>query len=268
MWETLAAVGGSLLSNASSRSNNRWQKDWAKNRIRYTVEDARRAGVHPLFALGASTSGSPALIQDDYSAVPSAVGRDRNQKIAREIAASEVERNKAAATKDLAIAQATAAEQQRLMNAASNDAYQIFSDVVQNGGPSKAIRTDQGVVEVNPAETVTRQPGNVETEAGSQPFWTVVDTDAGKIRIPSQQVTEVLDSVGGMAITGYNLYKAGKAKKKAFAAWTNAQKAADRYREAARSSWNPAARRHNERQAAKWQEKANRAKARYQERYK
>lgn len=75
--EILGAIGkgiGAGLDYATARANRNAQMSqahqnelnqikFAKNAISWKVEDAKRAGIHPLFALGASTSGySPVSI--------------------------------------------------------------------------------------------------------------------------------------------------------------------------------------------------------------
>ena len=49
------AIGG-ITSNSNANMNYNAQKEFAQNGIRWRVEDAKRAGIHPLYALGASTS--------------------------------------------------------------------------------------------------------------------------------------------------------------------------------------------------------------------
>lgn len=62
------ALGGSYLQSAATRkANNRnlaMQEEFAKNGVRWKVEDAKAAGIHPLYALGAST------MSPSYSVMP------------------------------------------------------------------------------------------------------------------------------------------------------------------------------------------------------
>ena len=64
-----SALGGAVISSAgkmwSDRKNrktaqaeNNRQYDLARNSIKYRVEDAKNAGIHPLYALGGETMGS------------------------------------------------------------------------------------------------------------------------------------------------------------------------------------------------------------------
>lgn len=61
-------LGGALDRNAARRQNNfsnsfaREQFEWQKNRIQNTVADAKKAGIHPLFALGSSAGISPVSV--------------------------------------------------------------------------------------------------------------------------------------------------------------------------------------------------------------
>lgn len=70
MWGSLVSAGASLAGglinrDASRRATNmtrdnlnaqmQMQKDFAKSGIRWRVEDAKKAGIHPIYALGANT---------------------------------------------------------------------------------------------------------------------------------------------------------------------------------------------------------------------
>lgn len=64
----IAGIGGSLIGASSSRSNNRaiianaaldreYQKEFAQQGIGWRVSDAKAAGIHPLYAMGANIPG-------------------------------------------------------------------------------------------------------------------------------------------------------------------------------------------------------------------
>lgn len=70
-----AAISGaaSLLGGGSSNSKGYdFQREMAQHGVRYRVEDAKRAGVHPLYALGAQLPGG----------IPMDSGRSREEAIA------------------------------------------------------------------------------------------------------------------------------------------------------------------------------------------
>lgn len=79
------SAGASLIGGAMSNSANRAQrsqeyerqKEFAKQGVRWKVEDARAAGIHPLAALGAQTSSySPVAIGDSMGPAMAAAGQD------------------------------------------------------------------------------------------------------------------------------------------------------------------------------------------------
>lgn len=94
MWGALGAAGisagakllGGWLDNKSSakaqRMNIAMQREFAQKGIRWKVADAKAAGIHPLYALGAQThSFSPVAIGSDYSSIGEA-GQDIGRAIA------------------------------------------------------------------------------------------------------------------------------------------------------------------------------------------
>lgn len=93
----LISTGGSLLGNlfgggmsaaSSARFNYRTQKEFAKNQIGWRVADAKRAGIHPLAALGMNpASSSPVAVPGESSSGD--VFRDAGQNIGRAIASGQ-----------------------------------------------------------------------------------------------------------------------------------------------------------------------------------
>lgn len=92
-------IGGALISGASNllggllgQSSSSWQferqrnmqYDFAKNGIQWKVEDAKKAGIHPLAALGAQTiSASPISVDggNSFGAGVAAAGQDIGRAI-------------------------------------------------------------------------------------------------------------------------------------------------------------------------------------------
>lgn len=81
----LVGAGASLLGGAISSDRNRKQahaqedaqREFAQHGIRWKVADAKAAGIHPLYALGASThSYSPVQINDSIGPAVSQAGQD------------------------------------------------------------------------------------------------------------------------------------------------------------------------------------------------
>jgi len=82
MWgEIASAVGnlaGSIMSNNQANNNIALQKKFAQNGIQWKVADAKKAGIHPLYALGAQThSFAPvqSFAGDSIAAMGQNIGR-------------------------------------------------------------------------------------------------------------------------------------------------------------------------------------------------
>lgn len=103
MLGALIGAGASILGNVlGNRANEKaaqqqyqQQKEFAKSGIQWKVEDAKKAGIHPLYALGANTiSYSPQSVGGpDFSGIA-----DAGQNIGRAIDATRSNPEKMAAT--------------------------------------------------------------------------------------------------------------------------------------------------------------------------
>lgn len=75
----LGAVGGiasAFLGRNDAKRQEANQREFAQNGIRWKVEDAKRAGIHPLYALGANTTSySPVSVGTDLGSVGQNIGR-------------------------------------------------------------------------------------------------------------------------------------------------------------------------------------------------
>lgn len=177
-----AGVGllGGVLSNMSSeRQTDRgysFQERAAKEGIQWKVEDAKRAGIHPLYAMGApSFSMQPIVTQDNIGPSIREMGQSiqdasRNtlseqqkamQFMEYQVAASQVKRNDAEA--ELFRTQAA----KNLQGNGSNinpPGLGIHNEMGQNptGG-------GQGFYEVKPAESISQKIGMPESSAGENP---------------------------------------------------------------------------------------------------
>lgn len=81
-WPIIAAAGiaassalhqqltGQKFQEKANRQNMDFQREMAQNSIQYRVQDARNAGIHPLYALGAQPyQASPSSVAPDTSAI-------------------------------------------------------------------------------------------------------------------------------------------------------------------------------------------------------
>lgn len=99
----LISAGASLLggllgrkSQADANAQNiQLQKDFAQQGIQWKVEDARKAGIHPLYALGAQTASFAPNVVGDTS-LPTALA-NAGQDISRAVDASRTSGDRLAA---------------------------------------------------------------------------------------------------------------------------------------------------------------------------
>lgn len=81
IFAALGGIAGSLLGKSSADKAAKLQKEFAQNGIQWKVEDAKKAGIHPLAALGAQThSFSPVSVGDPASSL-SNVGQNLDRAI-------------------------------------------------------------------------------------------------------------------------------------------------------------------------------------------
>lgn len=214
---TMAALiggGASLLSgllksrsdSGAADANAALQREFAQQGIRWKVADAKAAGIHPLYALGASTIGASPVYAGD-SGLAGGI-RDMGQDVSRAILAGEdlrerQARDNAAAARLAALdqenrersARAELREEKRLASQLQNDEVQRAywaSEVARRNqaqGPPAPPKVrdsrgqvDVGAITLKPAEQVARDPVRPSAEAGSQPMWQRRETAPGVFR--------------------------------------------------------------------------------------
>lgn len=171
-WETAVDVGGNILtsldpvsrmfahqenidkrnySDMVNRQNADLQREFAQNGIRWRVEDAGRAGLHPLYALGGSGAGaSPSYQMADQTSM-AGMGQD----LSRAIHATRTADERAMASLQLQRAQL---ENELL-------AGQVRTQNASQVGPPMPGTT--GLVKPKPNMPVVQDPGAPGREAGS-----------------------------------------------------------------------------------------------------
>lgn len=91
-----ASLAGGFLNRSAAQDMNAQnianQMLFAKNAIQWKVQDAQKAGIHPLFALGASTQGFNNVVGD--TSLGSAIS-DAGQNIGRAVSATGDQESKA-----------------------------------------------------------------------------------------------------------------------------------------------------------------------------
>lgn len=214
MWQAALGAVGSLASTFLGHSNAKQanqtaaanaarqealQREFAQNGISWKVADAKRAGIHPLYALGAqTTSYSPVNVgsqSTDFSGLAS-----MGQNLGRAIDSTRDQAGKQAAALQTAFAQ-TQLEGAKLDNdikraklasdlavgRSTNPGIPLAGQVSQYDGQGNAITMDGPKVELETKRDVTdpREPSNV---AGSSPSVAWVKNPGGtySVVMPSQ----------------------------------------------------------------------------------
>lgn len=183
---------------AVAASNVALQREFAQNGIRWKVEDAKRAGIHPLYALGASTqSFSPVSVgsgpDNSMANAMSNIGQDIGRAVSQTRTAQEKEiaaLNLASAKADLEGKvienQFKAKQLQNLQTAAPSMPSGSSTNFIPGQGNSPLLK-------VNSAERTVSQPGRYSQEAGWTPDVGYARTDTGLTPVPSKDVKERIE---------------------------------------------------------------------------
>lgn len=191
-----ASIGGGLLGNraAERQQNINWdkQKTFAKKAIQWKVEDAKKAGLHPLFALGANTNSfNPISVGDSMGPALQQAGQD----ISRAMYANSDSQTRG----DVKIMGALALEKAGLENDLLRAQIAKLSGQVGPPVPTAAqslMGGPQGIWESKPAEVVTSRPGASHIQAGPEvPAFQGADFGPFKLNLLSPTVSEQLEDM-------------------------------------------------------------------------
>jgi len=170
------SIAGGLLSGGDdardiNNRNIKIQKQFAKNQIQWKVNDAKAAGLHPLFALGSSTNFSPANVMPGQSNMGSAVAdaashiaRGVEKTSAQPLASAQLRSINASANRDEA--------QAALANSEARRIEQTINNQQDTAGPAvNAITAPVGKVQVQPSKVISRSKSDSSRTAGDTPAW-------------------------------------------------------------------------------------------------
>lgn len=167
----LGAIGGLIgtgLNWLSGQKNIKAQKEFAQHGISWKVEDAKRAGIHPLAALGAQThSFAPVSIGDPATSLAQA-GQDISSSINR---TRDQRARVSAVTKTATDLQLTNAKLQNELLAAQIAKINASINPPLPTPDTRYLIDGQGntPIKVKPAETSTTMPGQPGVEAATIP---------------------------------------------------------------------------------------------------
>jgi len=220
MWSALAGLAGSVIGaglSADSASSNRYmQREFAQKGIQWKVADAKAAGIHPLYALGAQThSFSPVHAGDLSGALGDAgqqVGRaidaglnrgERQQQQAQlledrnrsrrmdELRIQEQEIKNMLLTTEL-MGMQRRQENQPPVPSPVGDGSGTFT--LLPGQNSPRLKPDQ--VRLKPAEIISHQSTAPHVEAGTHPALSEFRrADGSTIMLPSEKAAEAMESM-------------------------------------------------------------------------
>lgn len=204
------AVGGDLLNyygNQEEAERNRqaqaeinernyqMQKEFAQMGITWRIEDAKRAGIHPLAALGASSAGaSPSFQMGDTEPSKYKLGANlantMGQNIGRAMNVAQNQEQKLETQLRL--------ENMRLQN------DRLWFDIYgpKENGPPMPVggsdsfvpgQSDSGVMLVRPSERTSHQRGRPSQEAGARPDVAYSRTDTGLVPVIPQGLSESME---------------------------------------------------------------------------
>lgn len=224
----VGSIAGGILGANSAQNvaglNYEAQKEFAQNGIRWKVEDAKRAGIHPLYALGASTQGySPSGgYTGDYGIADAAAHLGQGFERAQQAKMTKEEREKQDvrdAIQDMAALEDL--NQKRRMNdaqirLADSEIFRNFAlstnalrqsglPPAMPGGPGGVIpgqgesyATGQTTPEIS--EVVTSAAGLPSVQAGSPPDARFYSTATGRAPLPTEESGDAMDAAFGAGI--------------------------------------------------------------------
>lgn len=188
--------GAAQAAREAEARNAQQQREFAQNGIRWRVDDAKAAGIHPLYALGANTSSfSPISIGDTRSSSPGQAFRDSGQDVSRAISATRTAQERKFSELQLASAQLDL-EGKALQNQVLSSQLRKLNSPT-SVGPSlpsamdAAIIPGQGnAVKVKPSEVVASAPGAPARQAGGINSYQFMRTQTGLSVVPSTDAKE------------------------------------------------------------------------------
>jgi hypothetical protein len=204
-----ASLGSQILGGFASQDaadaqaaqydqNIAMQKEFAQQGIRWKVEDAKAAGIHPLYALGANTVGfSPVATGDSYS--PARGMAEMGQDVSRAIQATRTNSERTQ----------VAADALRLQNMdLQNQLLQAqIAKLNQPGTPP--ARPDgtapTGATKVEASKVETSLPGQPYRAAASNPSIEVIQTQNGPMVVPSRSASEMMESGGPLTVAEWHM---------------------------------------------------------------
>ena len=225
----VGSIAGGILGANSAQNvagmNYEAQKEFAQNGIRWKVEDAKRAGIHPLYALGASTQGySPtAGYTGDFGISDAAAQFGQGYERAQQAKMTKEERDKQdvrdaiqdmAALEDLNQKRRMNDAQIRLANSEIFRNFALSTNALRKtglppampgglggviAGQGNSYATGQTTPEIS--SVVTSEKGTPSVQAGSPPDVRFYRTlSGGRAPLPTEDAGDAMDAALGAGL--------------------------------------------------------------------
>lgn len=236
----LANIAGKALDinalKSNSERNAKMQKQFAKQGIRWKVEDAKAAGIHPLYALGASTATfSPSYVGGGYGdtlaasgqAIDRAIDATRTQE-ERDDARAEAFMTNAVRQSDARVSAAEnqarldrsysldmqhkelqntllAAQIMRLGQSPANPTPSLSDTPSRSAGIGSRAGAVYDAVQPQPSKPTSADSRDKGIEAGTHPGLTryrIGGESGATVNLPGEKLSESLE---GMGVAGHVL---------------------------------------------------------------
>lgn len=194
LFDAIGSVIGAGMAASSARDQISAQKIFAQKGIQWRVADAEKAGIHPIYALGAQTHQFSPVSVPDYAAVGSQLGQNLDSAIAKKFT-DEGKAN--------TVMQALAVERAGL----ENDKLRSEIRAINGAGsvPSLPSPTDQALipgqgdsragVRITPNEVIASQAAAPHAAAGAVTDIQYARTPTGFTIVPGQSKNAIEDMV-------------------------------------------------------------------------
>lgn len=198
---TAGHIYGSSLDAKEREKDRQAQEQFARMGIRWRVEDAKAAGVHPLVALGANTQSYNSVYSGDQSSAYGNIGQQLGQDISRSINATRTVEERT--FERLRLEHAALENEmlrQQILN--MNDVSQVGPALPSNSdmplltgqGDSRYRPTSgTGYVVEMPLMRTHSQPGRPEQEVGAIPDYGYSRALGGYAIVPGKDVAERIE---------------------------------------------------------------------------
>lgn len=185
--------------------NERLQKEFAQNGIRWKVEDAKAAGIHPLYALGANTASySPVSTAFTPDTSISDFANSMGQNISRAVAATQTQQEREMNTLRIAGAKEDLKNKQlhnqilesqvSLVNQPKNPPLPGIGSAHEGLGSSRTMTGQSAAIKIQPSTTTATMPGQPSQEAAIIPDVSWVRTSSGGLApVPSKDIKERIE---------------------------------------------------------------------------